>query len=135
MLAAAMIKILFVATLLFITVPPSDAGKRWRVAASYPGTYEKKDPLHSVPDDGQSKMQKHMARMRDVFDFRKGQSDNPAVVKVKAKSKVLQSQHERKKEKVIPKRKVPFVKQRRNNCPPGEKEGTAYNAGSHSRDF
>ncbi|KAG7343891.1 hypothetical protein IV203_021899 [Nitzschia inconspicua] len=126
---AAMIKILFVvATLLFITVPPSDAGKRWRVAASYPGTYEKKDPLHSVPDDGQSKMQKHMARMKDVFDFRKGQSDNPAVVKVKAQVKGA-TIPTRKKEKVIPKRKVPFVKQRQNNCPPEKqaKRGTAYN--------
>jgi hypothetical protein len=77
----------YAAALLLLAWPPIVEAKSWRVATPYPGTFEKKDPLHNMPDDSQSKLQKQMARMKDVFDPKKRQNDNKNVEKAKAKLK------------------------------------------------
>lgn len=103
-------------------------GKRWRVATPYPGTYETvKDPLHNLPEDGQSKMQRHMARMKDVFDFRRDGNrktqDNNYLVQ-KAKQNIDNSKKEdaskttfsfRRKQ---PETVEPIMKDRRSKVPP-----------------
>ncbi|KAL3911414.1 MAG: hypothetical protein SGILL_007289 [Bacillariaceae sp.] len=70
------------------TIHNVHAAKSWRVATTYPGNYEKKDPLRNMPEDPQSKLQKHMARMNRVFDPKRRQKDtNNNVEKAKAKLK------------------------------------------------
>ena len=78
---------LFLTVFTLCTMTDVDAAKSWRVATPYPGNYEKKNPLQNMPDDPQSRMQKHMARMNRVFDPKKRQKENKNVEKAKAKLK------------------------------------------------
>jgi hypothetical protein len=105
-----LLKLLLWTTLLLNLALPTISGKQWRAAMPYPGTIGKKDPLHSLSDDGQSKLQKNMARMKDVFDFKKRRKYNQAVEQAKMKA---DPNLKRKEEKHIPGTAVPFMKKRR----------------------
>lgn len=123
-----MIQLFLVSIALFsATLSRVVEGKRWRVASPYPGTYETvKDPLHNLPEDGQSKMQRHMARMKDVFDFRrdgnKKKQDNKCLVQ-KAKQNIDSAKENAAKTMFSFRRKQlekiePVMKDRRSKVPP-----------------